>query len=410
MSRSIAINEQRLLDSLDAYAQIGSTAGGGVTRLALSDEDKTARDQLAADLAAIDCPVVVDDFGNMTGTLAGGDNGPPVRIASHLDTVVRGGGFDGALGVLAGLEVLRTVRDLGLTPRRNLTLTNWTNEEGARFEPAMLGSGAALGVFEPGWTHERRDGRGCRFGDELSRIGYLGDARHRPLNAFAGLELHIEQGPVLDDADEPIGVVTGIVGITWIDVVVIGVSAHAGPTPMPLRRDAMVGAGEMIALAHAIGSQGGSPRASTVGRCEVEPNLINTIPGRVRLGIDFRAGSDAELDAMEAALREGAAAVANRHRLEIEIDRFWISSTVQFDPDVQSAIRRACSAVGYSARDVWSGAGHDSRYTADRYPTGMIFVRSRGGVSHTERELSGPEDVCLGANVLLRTALDLADA
>ena len=410
MSGSIAINERRLLDSLDAYAQVGAITGGGVTRLALSDEDMAVRDRLAADLAAIDCPVVVDDLGNMTGTLAGINDGPPVRIASHLDTVVGGGRFDGALGVLASLEVLHTVRDLGWAPKRSQALTNWTNEEGARFEPAMLGSGAALGVFDPAWMHERRDGQGCRLGDELTRIGYLGEARHRPLNAFAAIELHVEQGPVLDDADEPIGVVAGIVGITWIDVVVTGVSAHAGPTPMSLRRDAMVGAGEVIALAHAIVSQGGSPRVSTIGRCEVEPNVINTIPGRVRLGIDFRAGSDHELDAMETALREGAASIANRHQLGIELDRFWTSSTVRFDPLVQSAIQRACNAVGASTRDVWSGAGHDSRYTADRYPTGMIFVRSRGGVSHTERELSIPMDVCLGANVLLQAVLDLANA
>jgi N-carbamoyl-L-amino-acid hydrolase len=405
---SLHINPQRLQASIEAYAQIGATPGGGVTRLALTDADRAARDRLQAELEAIGCPVVVDDLGNMTGTLAGREDSPPVRIASHLDSVVRGGRFDGALGVLAGLEVLRTIRDARLAPRRSIALTNWTNEEGARFEPAMIGSGAALGEFDSAWMHDRRDPDGVRLGNELGWIGYLGEPQHRPTTGTACLELHIEQGPVLDVAEVPVGIVEGIVGITWIDVTVTGESAHAGPTPMGSRHDALAAAAELVTAAIDLGRQGGPPRAATVGRLDVSPNVINTIPSVVRLSVDFRASDLTELDAMVEALRDAANRIAAAKGVAIAVDRFWTSTPVSFDPSVIAQITRACGHLKVEPLRLWSGAGHDSRYTANVMPTGMIFVRSRGGVSHCEAEYSDPDDIALGANLLLQTALALA--
>jgi N-carbamoyl-L-amino-acid hydrolase len=406
---NLSIDHDRLMESIDRFARIGATAGGGVTRLALTDEDKDARDLLAAELDAIDCQVLIDDLGNMRGVLDGQTALGAVQVASHLDTVIRGGRFDGALGVLGGLEVLRTIRDHGIQPARSIELINWTNEEGARFEPAMIGSGAALGTFDADWMRARSDVSGVRLGDELDRIGYAGSQRNRPPVGRAYLELHIEQGPVLDDAARPVGIVDGILGITWMNITLTGQAVHAGPTPMPDRHDALAAAAETVLAVRDIGTGAGSPCVGTVGRLEVSPNVINTIPGSVRLGADFRSPDDDGLDAMVADLAAHAHDIAARHGVAIEIDRFWTSSPVAFDSGVIEVIASACEAVGVQPVHLWSGAGHDARYAANVQPAGMIFVRSRGGVSHCEAELSDPEDIALGAAVLLHAALLLAE-
>ncbi len=411
-ARDVRIDASRLLATVRQYAELGATPAGGVTRLALSDEDKAVRDMLAADLVAIDCDVLVDDLGNMRGVF-GTTNTPgaaPVVIASHLDTVVRGGRFDGALGVLGGLEVLRSLRDAGVETSRPVELVNWTNEEGARFEPAMLGSGAAMGVFEPDWMKARTDHDGLVLGEELERIGYAGDASHRPQPGAAYLELHIEQGPVLDDLDRPVGVVEGILGITWIDIVVNGRSAHAGPTPMTLRNDALVAASGVVQSVREIGAGEGVPAVGTVGRMQVEPNVLNTIPGTVRLGADLRASTTEQLDRMVRTLEARCRELEVEEGVEIELDRFWTIAPTPFDPGVMAAIEDACQTVGVEPTRLWSGAGHDAKYAADVMPAGMIFVRSRGGVSHCEEEFSTDDDIALGANVLLQAALSLAEA
>jgi N-carbamoyl-L-amino-acid hydrolase len=395
--------------SLDRFARIGATPDGGVTRLALTDLDKEARDLLASELAAIDCPVLIDDLGNMRGTLEGRTSLGTIQIASHLDTVVRGGQFDGALGVLAGLEVLRTLRDHRHQPGRSIELINWTNEEGARFEPAMIGSGTATGVFEADWMWDRRDAQGVSLGSELQRIGYVGLQRSRPPIGHAYLELHIEQGPVLDDLKRPIGIVEGIVGITWMDITVSGRSGHAGPTPMALRHDPLVAAAEVVVAVHDIAAFAGAPAVGTVGRMDVEPNVINTIPGRVRLGADLRAATIDQLDDMVEALEVRAGEIGERHGVDIAIDRFWTSTPIAFDPAVLAAIAAACDEVGVEPVRLWSGAGHDAKYAAEVQPAGMIFVRSRGGLSHCEEESSDTEDIAIGATVLLHTAMALAE-
>ena len=293
--------------------------------------------------------------------------------------------------------------------RAPVSLTNWTNEEGARFQPAMLGSGTALGVFDPDATRNQVDSDGVRLGDELVRIGYAGESRHRPLHGAACLELHIEQGPVLDDAAKPVGLVEGIVGITWLNVTVRGESAHAGPTPMTLRRDAMAAAALMVSAAIEIGSVEGTPRAATVGRMTVAPNVINTIPGEVRFSVDFRAATADELDGMVSALEQRVEAIATDRDVSVAIERYWTSSPVTFDPGVMSAIERSCTTLDVDLLRLWSGAGHDARYTADAMPTAMIFVRSRGGVSHCEAEFSDAGDSALAANVLLHTVIALAE-
>jgi N-carbamoyl-L-amino-acid hydrolase len=408
----LAVDAARLAETVRQYAAIGATSGGGVIRLALSDEDKAARDMLAADLAAIHCEMRVDDLGNMRGVYAatGPDQAPPVVIASHLDSVVRGGRFDGALGVLGGLEVLRTLRSAGIEIERPIELVNWTNEEGARFEPAMLGSGAATGVFETDWMLSRTDQDGLTLGEELERIGYAGEAANRPQPGAAYLELHIEQGPVLNDLEKPVGVVEGILGITWMEIVVTGRSAHAGPTPMSLRNDALVAAAGVVQAVREIGASEGVPAVGTVGRVSVEPNVLNTIPGTVRLGADLRASTAEQLDRMVGALEARCREIVQAEGVEIELDRFWTIAPTPFDPGVMAVIDEACAVVGVEPVRLWSGAGHDAKYAADVMPAGMIFVRSRGGVSHCEEEMSTDEDIALGTNVLLQAALSLAGA
>jgi N-carbamoyl-L-amino-acid hydrolase len=406
--QAAGIDAGRLAATLEEYAAIGATPGGGVTRLALSDDDRAARDLLARHLREVGCDVLVDDLGNMRGVLQGAPGYASVHIASHLDTVVRGGRFDGALGVLAGLEILRTLHERDIRPGRTLELVNWTNEEGARFEPAMTGSGGATGAVAASWVQDRRDRDGHRLGDELARIGYLGEQRHRPPIGHACLELHIEQGPVLDDLDRPIGIVEGIVGITWLDVMIAGAAAHAGPTPMVSRRDALVAAAEVVQAVREIGTAGEPPVAGTVGRFEVQPGVVNVIPGAVRMSVDFRAPDEETLHAMVKTLRRTAQEIGARHSVDIDVQQFWTSLPVRFDPGVVERLEAACAAAGIEPVYLWSGAGHDARHTADVMPTGMLFVRSRGGVSHCEQEFSAMEDISIATTVLLHAALALA--
>lgn len=401
------INADRMHESLRELARIGATPGGGVTRLALSREDRVARDLLRRWMEAASLRVRVDDFGNMTGRRSGAQSGPAVVMASHIDSVRQGGCYDGAYGVLAALEVMRTLNDLGVTTTRPLELVNWTNEEGVRFEPAMLASGGVAGAFTADYIYERTDRDGVRFGDALDEIGYRGDRNDRPGPIAAYLELHIEQGPVLEDAGHPVGVVEGIVGISWGEVVVEGHADHAGPSPMPLRKDALVAAARLITGVDEI-ARTVEGAVGTVGRIAAEPNVINTIPGKVTMSVDFRHADHATLDTLFASLERLGREVAAASGVTVRMQRFWTSEPTPFAAQIVDTVQAAADELGLNSRRVWSGAGHDAKYMQGVAPSAMIFARSVNGLSHCEQEYSTPEDLEAGANVLLRAALRLA--
>jgi N-carbamoyl-L-amino-acid hydrolase len=392
---------------MDEMAAIGATDNGGVDRLALTDGDREARDLLARWFESSSLAVRIDDFGNMVGRRDGLESISPLLIGSHLDTVRKGGRFDGALGVLAALEVVRTLIDHDVTTRRPIDVVNWTNEEGTRFQPSILGSGAVTGRFERDYVYSRQDENGVRFDDALRQIGYLGDAASRPTDGHAYLELHIEQGPVLLESDLAIGIVEGIVGDTWINVDIAGQAAHAGPSPMDRRRDALLAAAEIVIGVNRIALEEGSPSVGTVGRMHIEPNVINTIPGHVTLSVDFRNYSGDRLTAMVDRFRTVASEIAASHGVTIDVDRYWTIEPTPFADLVQDAIADACTSLDIEAERLWSGAGHDGKYAADRWPSGMIFVRSQDGISHVESELTTWEDVETAANVLLHSAMRL---
>lgn len=403
-----SINPTRFLQSLHDLAQIGKTEGGGVTRLALTDQDRAGRDLLRHWMQDAGLTVTVDDVGNMVGTRPGRTDIPPILLGSHIDSVLRGGKYDGALGVLGALEVIRTLNDQDITTDRPIAMVNWTNEEGVRFEPAMTCSGVATGVFTREWVDDRTDRAGLRFGDELDRIGYRGDIANRPLPAAAYLELHIEQGPVLDTENLPVGIVDGIVGITWNEVVMDGQTDHAGPSPMHLRRDALTAAARVILGVERLALECDATAVSTVGRIQAEPNIINTIPGKVTFSADFRHSDPAILEAQAAALVELVGAVSAETGVAGFVRRFWTSAPTPFDPAIVAAVTAAIRGLGLPERHLWSGAGHDAKYVADVTPSAMIFVRSRGGLSHCEEEHSDPADLVAGTNVLLAATIALA--
>src|SRR5215217_6766210 len=389
---SLTVDGARLNDSLLELAGIGATPGGGVTRLAVSDEDRAGRDLLRSWMEQAGLTVLVDDFGNMTGLRRGTTDEPPVLLGSHCDSVVNGGKFDGARGVLGALEVVRTLNDHGIVTRRPVAIVNWTNEEGVRFEPAMQCSGAVTGRFSRSEVYGRTDRRGLRFEDELRGIGYLGEEANRPLPASAYLELHIEQGPVLEAAGYPVGIVGGIVGITWIEVTIEGQPDHAGPSPMGLRHDALAAAAQIVSGVERLALDLDEVAVATVGRLSVEPNVINTIPGRVTFSVDFRHPDRDVLEAQVVRLESLVADVATARGVRATVERFWTSEPTPFDRNVIGAVEHAVAELGLPSYTLWSGAGHDAKYLADVCPSGMIFVRSQGGLSHCEAEHSTPED------------------
>ena len=402
----LQIDAQRLWDSLMETAQIGATAKGGICRLTLTDLDRQVRDWLKAQCAALGCAVTIDEVGNMFAHRPGkNSNLPLIAMGSHLDTQPTGGKFDGPLGVLAALEALRTLHDNNRATNAPLALVNWTNEEGARFAPAMLASGVFAGVFTPDYAYSRTDRAGKTFGEELKRIGYRG-AEKAGARKFAGMfELHIEQGPILEHENQMIGIVLGAQGVRWYEVSVTGQEGHAGAMPMRLRKDALVGAARMIERIDTIARD--IPDAvGTVGLIESRPNSRNVIPGEVFFTIDFRHPDEMTLDFMEMQLREALAEILPRLQLAYQENRIWASPPVHFSPDLIDCVRVAVEAAGFSYRDIVSGAGHDSVYIARVAPTTMIFVPSRGGISHNEAEWTSLEQCAAGAQVLLNAVLE----
>jgi beta-ureidopropionase / N-carbamoyl-L-amino-acid hydrolase len=350
--------------------------------------------------------VTVDEVGNMFARRPGKNPQlPPIAMGSHLDTQPTGGKFDGPLGVLAALEALRTLHDNDRTTNAPVELVNWTNEEGARFAPAMLASGVFAGVFTADYAYSRTDRDGKSFGEELKRIGYRGAEKAGARKFSAMFELHIEQGPILEHEGSMIGIVQGAQGVRWYDVTITGEEAHAGAMPMKLRKNALVGAAHIIERIDSI-ARDIADAVGTVGLIESKPNSRNVIPGEVFLTVDFRHPDDKVLDVMEMQLREALSEALPPLQLAFRENRIWASPPVHFSPDLIDCVRVAVETAGFSYRDIVSGAGHDSVYIARVAPTTMIFVPSRGGISHNEAEWTSEEQCAAGAQVLLNAVLE----
>ena len=401
----LKINGQRLWASLMAMAEIGATARGGSCRLALSAEDQAGRELFAHWCTQAGMTLSVDPIGNLFARRPGSDpHAAPVMMGSHLDTQPEGGRFDGVYGVLAGLEVLRTLNDLGVQTRKPLELVVWTNEEGARFTPAMFGSAVFTGVMALDAALAVRDADGISVAEALQRTGYAGN---RPLGGAvdAYFEAHIEQGPILEDNAKSIGVVSGGQAIRWLDVQVEGMAAHAGTTPMPLRKDALYGAAQMILAVEQVAADFAPQGLTTVGELSVAKSSRNTIPGRLTFTVDLRHHHEQQIAAMEQQVEERLERIARERGLKVRIDRHWLSPATPFDAECVAAVQQAVDGLGYPQQSIVSGAGHDAILLARYCPTAMVFIPCVGGLSHNEAEDVLPEDVCQGADVLLNAVL-----
>jgi beta-ureidopropionase / N-carbamoyl-L-amino-acid hydrolase len=407
----LRVDAERLWQSLMTMAEIGATAKGGVCRLTLSDEDKRGRDLFRAWCEEAGLRVSVDRMGSMFARRKGKDEDRlPVMLGSHLDSQPTGGKFDGALGVLAALEVIRELNDRGIETAAPLEVVNWTNEEGARFPPAMIASGVFAGVFDLDYGLSRKDHTGQTIGEELRRIGYAGDLPAGGRQAAALFELHIEQGPILEQEGIRIGIVTGGQGARWYDCEVIGAETHAGPAPMESRRDALMAAARLLERIYQVALGRPPSGRATVGEFHAYPGSRNTVPGRIAFTIDIRHPDGATLDAMhadlEAAFRRANAEVGLEHKLEC----IWHAPPVEFDAACIEAVRVAAGTLDLSAKEMVSGAGHDAVYMARVVPTAMIFVPCKDGISHNEEEYASPEACADGANALLHAVLARANA
>ena len=405
--QNLQINPQRLWDSLMETAKIGATPKGGICRLTLTDLDRQARDWFRTQCEALGCIVAVDEVGNMFAQRPGRNPSlAPIAMGSHLDTQPTGGKFDGTLGVLGALEAMRTLHETGYETNAPIEIVNWTNEEGARFAPAMLASGVFAGVFTPDYAYSRTDRDGISFGEELTRIGYKGRERAGVRKFAAMFELHIEQGPILEAESRMIGVVQGVQGIRWYEVTITGQDSHSGTTPMTLRKDALIGAARMIDRIAAIARVHSPHAVGTVGLIENKPNSRNVIPGEVFFSVDFRHPEEAVLDAMEGELRAALAEVLPPMQLAYSDARIWQSAPVKFAPELIDCVRIGAQQAGFPARDMISGAGHDSVYISRVAPTTMIFVPCAGGISHNEAESTSFDECAAGAQVLLNAVLE----
>ncbi|MBB1485087.1 Zn-dependent hydrolase [Oceanospirillum sediminis] len=403
----LRINQQRLWDTLMEMGQIGGTEKGGCNRLAGTDLDKQARDLFVSWCEAAGCDITVDRIGNIFARRPGLNNDlPSVATGSHLDTQPTGGKFDGVFGVLAGVEVLRTLHENNIQTPTPMEFTVWTNEEGSRFQPAMQGSGVYVGRFDLEEELNKTDVDGIRLGDELERIGYLGDAEPRSRNFGAFFETHIEQGPILEDAEKSIGVVRLGQGIRWYNIDIQGRESHSGTTPMYLRKDAMVAASLVIAELEKMAHRHENGLATT-GFMQVYPNSRNTIPGHIRFSADLRNPNPDVLTRMHEELLAFCKQLSVDRGLEIKVDPFWYFAPVEFN--ASDDVKAATEKLGYSHMDIYAGAGHDACYMADLVPSGMIFTPCKDGISHNEVEYSTPEQCAAGANVLLHTMLEASE-
>jgi N-carbamoyl-L-amino-acid hydrolase len=405
--QNLQIDAQRLWDALMHTAQIGATPKGGICRLTLTDLDRQVRDWFKAQCEALGCTVTVDEVGNMFARRPGRNPElAPIAMGSHLDTQPTGGKFDGALGVLGALEAMRTLHETGYETNAAIEIVNWTNEEGSRFAPAMLASGVFAGVFTPAFAYSRLDRDGKSFGEELVRIGYKGVEPAGARKFSAMFELHIEQGPILENEGRTVGIVQGVQGMRWYEVTVTGQEAHTGATPMRLRKNALLGAARMIERIDAIAREHAPDAVGSVGLIENKPNSRNVIPGEVFFTVDFRHPDDKVLDAMEAKFRAGLAEIMAALNLTYKETRIWDSPAVKFAPELIACVRIGAEKAGFTSRDIISGAGHDAAYIARVAPTTMIFVPCLGGISHNEAESTSFDECAAGAQVLLNAVVE----
>ena len=409
--RQLRIDGTRLWDSLMEMARIGATDKGGCNRQALTDEDRRGRDLFVDWAQDAGCSVEIDQIGNVFATRTGRDSTQaPVMIGSHLDTQPTGGKFDGVYGVLAGLEVIRTLDQGNVQTDTPITAVVWTNEEGVRFVPAMIGSGVYTGVFTLKEALSITDKQGNTIEQELRRIGYFGDRPAKSRSVTAAFEVHIEQGPILEAENTQIGVLTGIQGLRWYDIMLYGTAAHAGPTPMNVRRDPFKGLADILRLGYDLATQYAPWGRITFGDIHAEPGSRNTVPESLVLAVDVRHPDATTLNRMDAALRDIVRAACDAHNLDGHVDERWHMPVTEFAPECIDAVQGAVDHLGYSSMRMVSGAGHDSLYVASVAPTGMIFVPCADGLSHNEAESATPEDLEAGCNVLLHTVMKMARA
>jgi beta-ureidopropionase / N-carbamoyl-L-amino-acid hydrolase len=404
--KNLTIDPERLWDDLMETAKIGATPKGGICRLTLTELDREVRDWFKARMLALGCTVTVDDMGTMFARRAGARADiPPIAMGSHLDTQPTGGKFDGCLGVLAALEALRTLHSAGYETFAPIEVVNWTNEEGARFAPAMIASGVFAGVFTRDWAAARADRSGETFGAALDKIGYRGPETCGAHKLSAFFEVHIEQGPYLEAEGKDIGVVTGVQAMRWYEVTVTGQDTHAGTTPMPRRHDALLGAARLVEAVNAAALRDKSA-VGTVGLLEVKPGAPNVVPGEVFFMIDMRCPDPAVLDRMESEVAQAAKKLEAELGLQIALKNIWTQPPQAFDAACIAAVREGARVSGLSTRDMISGAGHDAAYVARVAPSSMIFVPCKDGISHNEAEYSSKEQCAAGAQVLLQAVLD----
>jgi beta-ureidopropionase / N-carbamoyl-L-amino-acid hydrolase len=406
---NLRINGQRLWDSLMEMARIGPGIKGGNNRQTLTDSDRDGRLLFQRWCEEAGMAVGIDSMGNMFARREGTDpEALPVMVGSHLDTQPTGGKFDGVLGVLGGLEVIRTMNDLGIRTRHPMIVVNWTNEEGARFAPAMVSSGVFAGVHSEAWAKSRADRDGKTIGEELRRIGFEGSEPVGSRKLHALFELHIEQGPILEDEGLDIGVVTHGQGLKWLQITLTGKEAHTGSTPMPKRINAGLGAARIVQLVDEVAWSHAPHAVGAVGQMDVYPNSRNIIQGRVVFTVDIRHPTREVIADMESRIRAGAAKIAADLKLGIEIQEVGAFDPVAFDKTLLERIRNAADRLGYTHRDIVSGAGHDACWINRIAPTAMIFCPCVDGLSHNEDETITPEWATAGCDVLFHAALETA--
>ena len=407
---NLRIDSARLWDSLMEMAKIGPGVAGGNNRQTLTDDDAKGRALFRKWCEAAGLTLGVDTMGTMFATRAGEDpDALPVYMGSHLDTQPTGGKYDGVLGVLGALECVRTMNDLGIRTKHPIVVTNWTNEEGTRFAPAMLASGVFAGTHAKDWAYDRVDAEGKTFGEELARIGWIGEEDVGARKMHAMFELHIEQGPILEAEGRDIGVVTHGQGLWWLEVTLTGKDAHTGSTPMNMRVNAGLGMARIIELVHRIAMENQPAAVGAVGQANVYPNSRNVIPGKAVFTIDFRSPDQAKLDGMRARLEAEAPAIADELGLGISIEPVGHFDPVTFDPGLVRVVRDAAERLGYSHMDIVSGAGHDACWINRVAPTVMIMCPCVDGLSHNEAEEISPEWAAAGTDVLLHSVLETAE-
>ncbi|WP_266083278.1 Zn-dependent hydrolase [Haladaptatus caseinilyticus] len=406
---SLTVSNERFRRRFTTFNEIGATNRDGVNRPSLSSANQEARETLVEWFEEANLDVTVDEMGNLFARRAGANDAlNPVLIGSHIDSQYNGGRYDGVIGVLGALEVIETLNADGIQTERPIEVVAWSNEEGVRFQPDMLGSGVFAGEFDLEYAYTREDKEGKTFGEELERIGYKGDEPCEPRDLHCYFELHVEQGPQLSESGLSVGVVGGVYGFVWMNAAFTGSADHAGPTPMHLRHDALVATSDVIESVRRITSTGGDDLVGTVGSIDVHPNSINVIPERVDFTLDFRSYDNDIVDHATEQIQREIEHAANRENVEMEYEEIMRVDAEPFDDECIETVERAADAVGTKYMRIVSGAGHDANYLNEICPTSMIFVPSVDGISHTEDEYTEWADVVRGADVLLHAVLEKA--